>query len=45
MQKEKLIEAYKALVQAGRRSLDDDADVPVVPANLRDDVRAAIENE
>ena len=45
MQKEKLIEAYKALVLAGRRSLEEGADVPLVPANIREDVRTALENE
>ena len=45
MQKEKLIEVYKALVLAGRRALEEGTEVPVVPANIRDDVRTAIENE
>jgi hypothetical protein len=45
MQKEKLIEAYKTLVLAGRRSLEEGVGVPVVPNNIRDDVQAAIENE
>ncbi|MET3504932.1 CD1375 family protein [Halalkalibacter oceani] len=45
MSKAKIIEAYKALVQAGRRSLENDTDVPAVPHNIREDVRQALENE
>ncbi|MET3507027.1 CD1375 family protein [Halalkalibacter oceani] len=45
MSKAKIIEAYKALVQAGRRSLEDGTDVLAVPVNIREDVRKAIENE
>ena len=45
MQEEKLIEVYKARVFAWRRALEEVTEVPVVPANIRDDVRTAIENE
>ncbi len=45
MQTERMIEVYKTLVLAGRRSLDEGEEVPAVPLNIRDQVREAIENE